>query len=84
MQNLREDLEKLLCPNQKSCLESVRLFSTQTGKREFLSLQQKFLTWYKQNVMLICIFLARRFIVFIISSKRFIALKKIRDWKQLV
>ena len=53
-QNLREDLEKLLCFNQKSCLESVRLFSTQTGKREFLSLQQKVLTWYKQNVMLIC------------------------------
>ena len=53
-QNLREDLEKLLCLNQKSCLESVRLFSTQTGKREFLSLQQKVLTWYKQNVMLIC------------------------------
>ena len=53
-QNLREDLEKLLCLNQKSCLESVRLFSTQTGKREFLSLQQTVLTWYKQNVMLIC------------------------------
>ena len=53
-QNLREDLEKLLCFNQKSCLESVRLFSTQTGKREFLSLQQTVLTWYKQNVMLIC------------------------------
>ena len=79
MQNLREALEKLLCPNQKSCLESVRLFSTQTGKREFLSLQQKFLTWYKQNVILICIFLGRRFIVFIISSKSFIALKKTRE-----
>ena len=39
MQNLRQALEKLLCPNQKSCLESVRLFSTQTGRREFLSLQ---------------------------------------------
>ena len=60
MQNLREDLEKLLCTNQKSCLESVRLFSTQTGKREFLSLQQKFLTWYKQNVMLICIFSSKK------------------------
>jgi len=28
MQNLREDLEKLLCLNQKLGLESVRLFST--------------------------------------------------------
>ena len=76
MQNLGEAVEKLLCPNQKSYLESVRLFSTQTGKREFLGLQQKFLTWYKQNVMLICIFLGRRLIVFIISSESFMALKK--------
>ena len=67
-------------PLKRSCLENPRdggawwvavyavaQSRTQLKQLSSSSLQQKFLTWCKQNVMLICIFLGRRLIVFIIS-----------------